>query len=159
MATSDFTYRLTEFMESNKQRLFRYAFYRTGNTADAEDMLQNTYLSLLEGKNRNVADLQAYVFRTLSNECSRSQKLHKPSSAEIPDIADSYDGRSLFEDEYDRITALLDLLPEMQREVIRLKIFAGMTFDEAGGVLQMPVSTVKERYYTALENIRKRINR
>lgn len=48
MDCKEFTRRLTEFMELHKQQLFRYACYRVGDPADAEDILHDIYLRMIE---------------------------------------------------------------------------------------------------------------
>ena len=72
MKQTEFIRRLTDVMESHKQRLFRYACYRTGSVAEAEDILQDLYLRLLERQHEveKAANLPAYIFRSLANACS-----------------------------------------------------------------------------------------
>ena len=50
-------------------------------------------------------------------------------------------------------------LPEEQREVIVLKEYEGLTFQEIAEVLGLPVSTVKTRLYRGLGRMRERLVR
>jgi RNA polymerase sigma-70 factor (ECF subfamily) len=50
------------------------------------------------------------------------------------------------------------LTPEL-REVVLLKEFEGLTFQEIAEALQVPLSTVKSRLYTALRQLRMRLER
>ena len=48
-------------------------------------------------------------------------------------------------------------LPDDQREVIVLKEYEGLTFQEIAEVLDLPVSTVKTRLYRGLDRMRERL--
>ena len=63
-----------------------------------------------------------------------------------------------FEEEVERIHTLVAAMPEESREVIRLKIYAGLTFDEVAETLGFSSSTAKRRYYEGLESLRKKYN-
>ena len=160
MKQAKFIHRLTRVMESHKQRLFLYACYRLGSVAEAEDVLQDVYLRLLERQTEveKVENLSAYIFRTLVNTCSSravSPRFVELSSQELSDIGSEPES---FEEEAERITLLLALLPEEMREVIRLKIYGGLTFEEVGSTLGLSASTAKRRYYEGLELLRNKYN-
>jgi RNA polymerase sigma-70 factor (ECF subfamily) len=50
-------------------------------------------------------------------------------------------------------------LPEEQREVIVLKEYQGLTFQEIANTLRVPVSTVKTRLYRGLVQMRGHLER
>ena len=54
--------------------------------------------------------------------------------------------------------AVAALTPEL-REVVLLKEFEGLTFQEIAEALQVPLSTVKSRLYTALRQLRMRLEK
>jgi RNA polymerase sigma-70 factor (ECF subfamily) len=54
--------------------------------------------------------------------------------------------------------AVAALTPEL-REVVLLKEFEGLTFQEIADALQVPLSTVKSRLYTALRQLRMRLEK
>lgn len=160
MRTEKFIRHLTEYMERRKQALFRYACYRIGNPADAEDLLQEVYLQIADGPEREVANLEAYVYRTLSNACSTYIKRRRECEATLDseEVMALSDEPSDFEEEYRRIDRLLSSLPQEQSEVIRLKIHAQMTFEEVAQAASITSSTAKRRYYNGLELLRQKIN-
>ena len=53
-----------------------------------------------------------------------------------------------------RAAAFLSLLRPAARETVRLKLFDGLTFAEIAARMAVPESTVKARYYRALETMR-----
>jgi len=56
--------------------------------------------------------------------------------------------------EAERVVALLDGLPEAQREVITLAYFGGLTHTEIAGALSLPAGTVKGRMRLGLNKLR-----
>ena len=50
-------------------------------------------------------------------------------------------------------------LPQELREVVLMKEFEELTFQEIADALQIPLSTVKSRLYTALRQLRLRLER
>lgn len=160
MSLKEFTRRLTDLMEKHKQSLFRYACYRLASTEDAEDILQDVYLRLLErgGEAAKVENLHAYVFRTLVNACS--SHLQSPECVPLtgPEAANICEAPQTFEEEAPRIAALIESMPEHTREVIRLKIFASMTFSDVAATLGISATTAKRRYYEGLDYLRLKFN-
>jgi RNA polymerase sigma-70 factor (ECF subfamily) len=57
-----------------------------------------------------------------------------------------------------RVKAAVLALPDEQREVIVLKEYEGLTFQEIADVLALPVSTVKTRLYRGLDKLRERLS-
>lgn len=161
MSGKSYIDRLTEWMEEHKQMLFRYACYRVGDEADAEDILQDVYLRMIEKGDGGVlvGNLQAYVFRTLVNACSSHLRQFRHQPLDNDDLPDMSCDPENFGEEAGRITALLELMPEQSREVMRLKIYASMTFDAVAEVLQISPTTAKRRYYEGLEYLRLRLYR
>lgn len=51
----------------------------------------------------------------------------------------------------------LDTLNEKEREIINLKIYAEMTFEEIAEIMKSPLGTVSWRYKTAIEKLKKRV--
>jgi RNA polymerase sigma-70 factor (ECF subfamily) len=48
----------------------------------------------------------------------------------------------------------VDELPDIQREVLVMKLYAGLTFDQIGQALGEPLSTVASRYRRALDRLK-----
>lgn len=151
---------LTETMESQKQRLFRYACYRVGNQEDAEDILQNVYLKLLESTERSkLADnLNSYIFRSVVNACSDHLKGNASSKTLLYEALEIAEEPSNFEEETVMINRLLESMPEYLRDYVRLKIYAEMTFDEVAATMRVSSTTAKRRFYEGIEYLRDKFN-
>ena len=155
--------KLAELLRQEHPRLMRYACYRLGNTDDAKDALQDTYLKIC-GKfpcetSTEVKDWRSYIFRTLSNTCT-SRLLLSCRLKTIPldlrtDMADTPFESN--EADYRRIVQLLTEIPEEQAEVIRLRIYGNNSFSDIARILSLPLPTVKSRFLYGLEKVRKAI--
>ena len=152
---------LAEHFQKERPHLMRYACYRLGDTDDAKDALQDTFLKvsskISDEKSVKVRDWRNYIFRVLSNLCSsRLTALGKvrtiPLDARL-DIADL--PTENYESDYQRIAKLLMEIPEEQAEVIRLRIYGSNSFADVAEILSLPLPTVKSRFLYGLEKIRK----
>ena len=150
--------RLAELMQSERNDLFRYACYRLGSAAEAEDMLQDLYLSLSKHHSRlaEINDLQGYVYRSLSNSCiSRLRSRLNFTSTDTLDTLSSEDlAPKDFEQEFRLIERLMALLPDEQSEVIRLRIYGGRQFSEIAAICDIPLTTAKSRFRYGIDKLR-----
>jgi len=154
---------LVGVFKEERPKLLRYACYRLGNEADAEDMLQETFMKIhtrLQALNRTeIQDLRSYLFRTLTNICTKWQNSNSriktvPLDTEV-DITDVPTPKN--DEDYQRIMQLLTNIPGEQADVIRLRIYADKSFAEIAQILSLPLPTVKSRFLYGLEKIRKGI--
>lgn len=145
-------------MEKHKQSLFRYACSRVGNAEDAEDILQDVYLRMLEkpGDGKEIDNLEAYIFRTLVNACSARISPVIQTDLSEPEIAQLTEETADLE-EAQRITLLIGTMPAASREAVRLRIYASLTFDAIAATLNISATSAKRRYYEGLEYLRSKL--
>ena len=152
---------LAEHFRQEQPHFMRYACYRLGDTADAEDALQDVFLKisakLSDEKSVEVRDWHNYIFRALSNLCSsRLAALGKLRTTPLDARLDIADLPTESNDaDYQRIAQLLEEIPEEQAEVIRLRIYGNNSFADVAEILSLPLPTVKSRFLYGLEKIRK----
>lgn len=149
---------INRIIEDNLDYLVRFAYYRLSNRVEAEDVVYEAVLKILE---REAADIQPesvrmYLFRTVHNLClDRSrEKGREPVSLESIDIEDTPDS-VLDLEEADRINACLERLPSREADVIRMNVIDGLSFVEISAILSIPQSTAKSRYKSGMEKLRK----
>ena len=153
--------RLAQLIQSERDHLFRYACYRLGSAAEAEDTLQDLYLRLSKHPSRiaDIDELQDYVFRSLSNSCiSRLRSHRKFTSLDTLDTLDTLSSDDLapkdFEQEFRLIERLMTLLPDEQSEVIRLRIYGERKFSEIAAICNIPLTTAKSRFRYGIDKLR-----
>ncbi len=157
----DFEEAAIPFLDS----LYNMAFRLTRNAADAEDLIQETYLKAYKHYDKFEAgtNLKAWLFRIMKNtfiNSYRKKQNQPPQSAfseiegSLENLVDAGDGKA--EDPEQRILAgvldedvqrALDSLSEDYRMVILLVDLEGFSYKEAASILEVPVGTVMSRLY------------
>ena len=140
-------------------RLFRAAFGMLGSHEEAEELVQEVFMNLFRARRSlaGVENLTGYVFAALRHAVSRRKsqlsRWRKGAEAarEINRSTNPGGVRGVISANLEG--ALNSLTPE-QREVIALKIDAGLTFAEIGAALDVSPNTAASRYRYALEKLR-----
>lgn len=141
-------------------RLFRTALAMLGRREDAEDAVQEVFVSLVRSREKltEVHDLTAYLFTALRRAAARcaSRRAKEPAVSETaaeeavapaaqPELDTPYS---------ERLEQVLGSLPTRQREAIVLKVDAELTFAQIARVTGVSINTAASRYRYALEKIR-----
>jgi len=139
-------------------RLFRTAWGLIGDHSEAEDAVQDVFVSLVRGRKvfGEVTQLTAYVFTALRHAARRrgSALARGPRLlGELPEAADPQAERAGVEGD-PALEQALAALPNSQREVLLLKIDGGLTLGEIALVLGVSPNTAASRYRYALEKLR-----
>ena len=148
------TQQLGEWVDEWQESLFRYAFFKVGNRADAEDVVQDAFLKAASTP-AAIKNPKAYLFRTVTNGCidsikRKSKLLPIEQRMTAPSQSDEFEAQQ----EQQRIAQLLGRLPDKQAEVIRLHIHANLKFTEIAEVLEIPATTVKSRFTSGIERLK-----
>ena len=140
-------------------RLRRYARALTGDRARADDLVQDTLERALIKLHlwQSGSDLRAWLF-TIMHNVFVNQLRSQPAAAtaELDDEAMQIAVRPTQSDllEVHDLQTMLLRLPEEQREVLLLVGLEQMTYEEAAGVLGIPMGTVMSRLSRARERLR-----
>jgi RNA polymerase sigma-70 factor (ECF subfamily) len=156
-------------VEALQDRLVHFAFCRLGNIQDAEDVVQEVFVRAYahREKLKNISWVAPYLFRMAGNRCtdmSRKLKhaaapLDESGAAEVPDSQNNAFEIVSALKEQRRIEDLLGCLPGREAEVIRLRVFAELSFAEIAVAVGSSVPTVKSRFRYGLEKLRKVVTR
>jgi RNA polymerase sigma-70 factor (ECF subfamily) len=164
---------LQELVGVYSPRVFGMLFRLTGSRETAEDLLQETFLRVVRtiADYRHVGKFEAWLFRIAANLArdharrirrrGRAVALEESfgdGSAAASDVADTgylEPSRALARKELgERLNACLQGLPEMDREIILLRHFSELSFQEIADVLQIPLGTALARAHRALKRLR-----
>ena len=130
------------------------------DAARAEDAVQDVFLRVMN-RRRAPENPKAWLFRSVRNAAineARSQKRRRKREQK-----QAAGRRAWFES---RVENLIDAqaaqdalaaLPTEQREIIVLRIWAGMTLQEAAETVNRPISTVHSRYGAGIKAMRERM--
>lgn len=142
-------------------RLLAFATALLCSHHDAEETLQNVFVKIARNRDRLAAarSLKAYLFTMARNEAMtlarRRGRIEISVDPSEFGLIPADPAHPPAHDEAEAAARHLAALPEKQREVIVLKIFQDMTFDEIARSLRISLNTAASRYRYGLEKLRK----
>ncbi len=148
-------------------RIYNYAFRYSNRKVFAQEVVQQTFIQVYQKIDQleDVRRFLPWLYRIAANCCHSEGRSNRNRNAlvsvveELPEvIADSTPG-DLYEkaERKSVVRAVLQEIPENQREVIILKEYEGLKFREIAAALGESENTVKSRLYYGLEAMRKQI--
>ncbi len=161
-----------EFMPA----LYTAALRMTRNTADAEDLVQETYLKAYRafGSFELGTNLKAWLYRILTNTYINTYRAKKrrPEIADVEDVEDLYlyrhlagdpsggAGRSAEDEALDRFTdtdvkEAIESLPETFRMAVLLADVEGFSYKEIAEITDVPIGTVMSRIHRGRKALQK----
>lgn len=158
-----------------ERKIYALAYGILGSVEDARDASQETFIAAyrnLQGF-RGEARVSSWLHRIAVNQCiSRQRRARVRAETALEDETEA-GGEALlkaataesparFTESKQRAEAVrraVASLPQELREVVLMKEFEELTFQEIADALQIPLSTVKSRLYTALRQLRLRLER
>lgn len=155
-----------EIYREHKDAVYRYACALTGRSTEAEDLLQEAFLGLLRNVDRvsQREPLLPYLLRAVKHRHidrlrSFSGRQRTLPEREPPDPRESLDEATSRNERIESVAAAIAELPEPQGEVVRLRTYAGLSYEDIAAMLSVPRDTVRSRYRAALERLRERLGR
>lgn len=148
------------FFEAYSERLYLYALGFVGNRADAEDIVQDTfiYLWVNRAKISHSGSLYGYLSRAVKNSCI-DRKLHeevKQRYCREMMISGEESGEDAgdFDELYDRLQDVMDSLPPKCKEIFILGCVEGLSYKDVAARLGVSVNTVKTQVKVAYKKIK-----
>ncbi len=138
--------------------LLRVAMRLLGSQQDAEDAVQEVFVGVVRARARlpTVENLRAYLFAALRRAAGRLASARRECvlSPEQEQALAAPEATGVDSERAVHLERALRTLPHEQREIVSLKIEAGLTFAEIAGVLAISPNTAASRYRYALEKLR-----
>lgn len=141
--------------------VYNFARWLTGNTEEAEELVQETYLKALKGfaSFQQGTNFRAWIFRILRNTFLTSRTGLKAMQTVQFDIAADEETAAVNEETPESlllgrasqhaIQAALEQLPIIFREVILLCDLEELSYNEISQTLGIPIGTVMSRLHRA----------
>ena len=163
-----------EIVKRWERKLFALCFGMLGREDEARDAAQETFISAYRNlaNFRGEAKVSSWLHRIAVNQCLSRQRRSKTRSETFLDDEDNSEDRiftappelspARVTEQNERLFAVrqaVHALPDDLRQVIVMKEFEDMTFQEIADTLGLPLSTVKSRVYTALKQLRLKLER
>jgi RNA polymerase sigma factor (sigma-70 family) len=148
---------LEEIYDAYAGAIYRQALSILSSRSDAEDVVQDVFLKLVRRRGGPILDLKAYLLTAARHQACSSLR----RSAPVDLVADP---ETVFtpthahsESRLDRqdVREALEALPPDQREVVVLKVYEQLTFEEISRRVRASANTVASRYRYALKKLRR----
>ena len=159
-------------------QLYSAALRMTRNPADAEDLVQETYLKAYRGYERfeEGTNLKAWMYRILTNSYINRYraKQRRPDESDIADVEDMYLYRRLSgenseigasaEDAFlnsvtdEAVKAAIEAIPENFRIAVLLADVEGFAYKEIAQILDVPIGTVMSRIHRGRKALEKQLH-
>ncbi len=140
------------------RKLYWFVLGMVCSSSDAEDVLQNVFLGLVRSvkKSGEIRNMRAYLYRAVRNESIRNQRMKRHSSGvDIDSLPLLVEAPQSDVDEALDVSQALAKLPLEQREVVVLKLFHDMTFDEIAQMAGITLNTAASRYRYGISKMRR----
>jgi RNA polymerase sigma-70 factor (ECF subfamily) len=164
----------TDLVRQWETRVFNLAWRYLGNREDAQDVAQETFLSVFKSARslRDPDSFPTWLYRITLNHC-RSRWRRRPPDLSLDDplqgnkegegeftlgMTAGYDPRDSLETR-DLIRKALAGLSDEHRSAIILKEYLGLNLDEVARVMDCPLSTAKSRLYHGLRGVQRNLAR
>jgi RNA polymerase sigma-70 factor (ECF subfamily) len=148
-----------QLVDAYQSKLYNATYRITGSPADAMDATQDAFVKAYE--NLNTFDPSrrffSWIYRIALNEALNIIDRRRGDSElpdEIPGDRDDPEQACEANETSEHIQKALMTLPKDQREVLVLRHFHGLSYEEIGDVVGISEKTVKSRLFTARRSLR-----
>lgn len=170
--------RFAELAMPYMSALYSAALRMTRNPADAEDLVQETYLRAYRGFGgfQEGTNLKAWLYKILTNTFINTYRAKKrrPDETDLDDVEDFYLFRRLGgleavdasrgpESEVldlipeEDVKEALESLPEQFRMAVLLADVEGFSYKEMAEIMDVPIGTVMSRLHRGRKQLQKRL--
>ncbi len=170
-AKSGQTDAVDRLVDAYAPRLYGLLYRMVGSAAQAEDLLQETFVKMLRGLGRYREDgrFEPWLFSIAANlarDAIRRRGRAVPVAtgqdgqdciARLAGEGPGPDSRLLQVEQAQTLEQALATLSETQREVILLRFFSDLPFKQIAEMLQIPLGTALARAHRGLKHLRERL--
>ncbi len=163
-----------EIVKRWERKIFALCFGMLAREEEAKDAAQETFIAAYRNLKsfRGDAKVSSWLHRIAVNQCLTTMRRAKTRSESFLDdeentnekvfVAPSHQTPARTTEQNERLHIVrqaVGSLPVDLRQIIVMKEFEEMTFQEISEILDLPLSTVKSRLYTALKQLRMKLER
>jgi RNA polymerase sigma-70 factor (ECF subfamily) len=156
-----------------ERRIYNLAWRMLNNREDAQDIVQETFLSVFKSIRglRAPGSFSTWLYQITLNHC-RARRRSRNFNVSLGDsstdqavdeshlpFAPSAEENQKRVETIDLIQKALTGLSDDQRTAIILKEYMGLSLEELAGVMECPLSTAKSRLYNGLREVQQNLKR
>lgn len=161
-----------ELVDENAGRIYRVALRMLGNEADAEDVLQETFLSAFKSIDsfKGQSALSTWLYRIATNAALMRLRRKEPAQVSVDEPLERDDGELiprqffdfcclpeddlLVDEARDEMLRAVEGLPNTLKSVFVLRDIEGLSTEETAQALDLSISAVKSRLMRARLKLR-----
>lgn len=165
-----------QLVEENAGRIYRLALRMVGNEVDAEDVLQETFLSAFKSIDKFEArsSLSTWLYRIATNAALMKLRRKEPVQVSVDEPLENDEGdlipRQFFDfcclpeedllrsEAREEMARAVEELPVTLRSVFVLRDIEGLSTEETADALDLSISAVKSRLMRARLKLRDRLS-
>jgi RNA polymerase sigma-70 factor (ECF subfamily) len=136
--------------------LLAYSQVLLRDRSAAEDVLHQVFVKLLQGRVAINGQPVHYLYRAVRNASLNYRRDHSRET-ELTANREWLEAPPGLEAVGLAIQSAVDELPEEQREVVVLRVWGQLTFEEAANALDIPANTAASRYRYGLAKLKERL--
>ncbi|MBD5177703.1 MAG: sigma-70 family RNA polymerase sigma factor [Bacteroidales bacterium] len=160
-----------ELLARHKQRLYTYILQYVHDSDSADDIFQETFVKAIttikQGRYNDMGKFGAWLFRIARNLVIDGFRTGKSENTTPADSApyDVFNRRELSDDTIEDmmidaqieedVRRLIDYLPELQQEVLRMRFYEDLSFKEIADRTGVSINTSLGRMRYAIMNLRR----
>jgi len=152
---------LLQWIDVNKQKLYRMSWSYLKNNPDVEDVFHNTIIKVFENINKLESEqaFEGWFISILLNECRKILRARKKvQPLNFIGLVDTATGLENQAESLDLIDGL-NIIDEEYKKLIILKYCSGYSQKEIAEIYNMPLGTVKTKIFRGLKMLRKTLRR
>ncbi len=141
------------------RQLCLHALHFMGSAEEAEDVVQETFVSLWDKKEQieTIKSVKSYLYTAVRNNCLtliRDAKPTTPLDMLPPDALLPEEEQMNRAEMEARIWKMIDELPERRREIFLMAKRDGMSYNEIARQTRLTVKTVENHVFRAMQSLR-----
>ena len=161
---------LSNLIERHKDKIYTSIYLLVRDRYLAEDVFQDTFIKVIDtvnaGRYTEEGKFLPWVIRIARNLCvDHFRKIKRSPSIKTGDDYDIFEMINFYEpgvdekimqrESHERVSKMLDMLPDDQKEVIIMRHYADLSFKEIAELTDCSINTALGRMRYGLINLRK----
>lgn len=142
--------------EAHGHVLLAYAVSLLGDRSASEDVLQQVFVKLLNGRVAISGPPLHYLYRAIRNTALNHRRNHA-REVDLPSNGHWLESPPGKEDIGIALQSALAELPDEQREIVVLRVWGQLTLEGAARAVDVPINTAASRYRYALAKLKTRL--
>lgn len=150
-------------------RIYNYVYFRTGNSADAEDLTAKVFMRAMRHI-RNYRDLglpfSAWLYRIAHNlvanwhrDNGRKKEIPLDDAIPLPVLSKHPESEVVRREENEKLLRIIRKLPPERQQLIILKFVEQLSNAEIGEIMGKSEGAIKSLYHRTLLSLRKEYER